>query len=81
MDRGMISEDNIDFLRERKARYLVGTPKSQLKSFEAQLLEKEDWAEVQAGVEVKLVAASRRRAPTNSMCCAVPARGGRRKRP
>jgi transposase len=55
MDRGMISEENIDFLRERKARYLVGTPKSQLKAFEAQLLEKENWAQVQEGVEVKLV--------------------------
>lgn len=55
MDRGMISEDNLDFLRARKARYLVGTPKRQLKQFEAQLLEKENWAEVQPGVEVKLV--------------------------
>ena len=56
MDRGMISEDNIEFLRERQARYIVGTPKSQLKAFAGQLLEKENWAEVQAGVEVKLVA-------------------------
>jgi len=56
LDRGMISEENIDFLRERQARYLVGTPKSQLKKFEAQLLEDKDWAEVQDGVEVKLVA-------------------------
>jgi transposase len=55
MDRGMISEENIDFLRERKARYLVGTPKSQLKAFQAQLLEEENWAQVQEGVEVKLV--------------------------
>jgi hypothetical protein len=31
LDRGMISEENIDFLRARQARYLVGTPKSQLK--------------------------------------------------
>ena len=28
MDRGMVSEDNIEFLRERQAPYLVGTPKS-----------------------------------------------------
>lgn len=56
MDRGMISEDNLDFLRARQARYLVGTPKRGLKQFEAQLLEKENWAQVQAGVEVKLVA-------------------------
>jgi len=55
MDRGMVSEDNIEFLRERQARYIVGTPKSQLKAFEAALLEKENWAEVQDGVEVKLV--------------------------
>ena len=55
MDRGMISEDNLDFLRARQARYLVGTPKSQLKQFAAQLLEKENWTEVQADVEVKLV--------------------------
>jgi transposase len=55
MDRGMISEDNIDFLRARQARYLVGTPKSQLKAFQAQLLDKQNWAEVQKGVEVKLV--------------------------
>lgn len=56
MDRGMISEENIDFLRERQARYLVGTPKSQLKAFQAQLLEQDHWAQVQEGVEVKLVA-------------------------
>lgn len=56
MDRGMISEENIDFLRERGARYLVGTPKSQLKSFAAALLEEKDWTQVQPGVEAKLVA-------------------------
>ena len=56
LDRGMVSEENIDFLRERGARYLVGTPKSQLKQFETALLEQKDWTEVQSGVEVKLVA-------------------------
>ncbi len=56
LDRGMISEENIDFLRERKARYLVGTPKSQLRDFQAQLLDQTHWAQVQEGVEVKLVA-------------------------
>lgn len=55
LDRGMISEENIDFLRERGARYLVGSPKSQLKKFQAQLLERQDWTRVQDGVEVKLV--------------------------
>ena len=56
LDRGMVSEENIDFLRERGARYIVGTPKSQLKAFQAKLLEEEDWTQVQPGVEAKLVA-------------------------
>jgi transposase len=55
LDRGMISEENIDFLRGRQARYIVGTPKAQLKRFQAKLLEEENWQEVQPGVEVKLV--------------------------
>ena len=56
MARGMVSEANIAFLRERKARYLVGTPKSWLRQHEAKLLEKSDWQEAQAGLEVRFVA-------------------------
>jgi hypothetical protein len=55
MDRGMVSEENLEFLRGRKARYLVGTPKSQLRQFEAALLEKEGWSEVEPGVEARLL--------------------------
>jgi transposase len=55
MDRGMTSEENIDFLRSRNARYIVGTPKAQLKQFEAQLLDEKDWTQVQEGVEAKVV--------------------------
>ena len=54
MDRGMVSEKNLEFLRGRTAAYIVGTPKSMLKQFEQHLIQK-DWHEVQAGVEVKLV--------------------------
>jgi transposase len=54
MDRGMVSEKNLEFMRESNARYLVGTPKSLLKRYEQQLLDK-DWEEVQPGVEVRLV--------------------------
>ncbi|MBI2783467.1 MAG: hypothetical protein HYX64_05220, partial [Gammaproteobacteria bacterium] len=42
-------------LRERKARYLVGTPKSWLRAHERTLLEKSDWQTVQDGLEVRLV--------------------------
>ena len=55
MDRGMVSEENIDFLRERKAQYIVGTPKSQLRQFEAALLDQNDWKAVREDVEVKLL--------------------------
>jgi transposase len=53
MDRGMVSDDNIDFLREGGRRYIVGTPKSMLKKFEAELL-KDDWNTIRDGLEVKL---------------------------
>lgn len=54
MDRGMVSEDNLKFLRQRGGSYIVGTPRAMLRRFEQYLTEKE-WHEVQAGVEVKLV--------------------------
>jgi hypothetical protein len=53
MDRGMVSEENLEFMRASGAGYLVGTPKSLLKKFERHLLD-QDWEEVQSGVEVKL---------------------------
>lgn len=53
MDRGMVSEDNLEMLRVVKASYLVGTPKSMLKHFERDLLE-QDWEQVEPEVEVKL---------------------------
>ena len=55
MDRGMISEENLDYLRQKQALYIVGTPKGRLKLFERQLLEKENWHEVEQGVEVKIL--------------------------
>ena len=53
MDRGMISEENLEYLRSGGRRYIVGTPKSRLKRFERELL-KADWHEVREGLEVKL---------------------------
>jgi transposase len=53
MDRGMVSEENIEFLKEEDRRYILGATKSHLKKFEQQLLEK-DWHTVREGLEVKL---------------------------
>jgi transposase len=55
LDRGMVSEKNLEFMRKANARYLVGTPKSMLKKFEQHLLD-QTWEEVQPGVKVRLVA-------------------------
>ncbi len=52
MDRGMVSEDNLVFVRSRQGKYVVGTPKPLLRGFQQQLLA-QDWTEVQPGVQVK----------------------------
>ena len=53
MDRGMTSEDNVEFLKQEGRRYIVGTPKSMLKRFEQELLS-QDWKHVHEGLEVRL---------------------------
>jgi Transposase DDE domain len=55
VDRGLVSEANLAWLRARSAIYLVGTPKSQLKPHQAALLEKSGWQEARPGLEVKLL--------------------------
>lgn len=59
MDRGMVSEENLEWLRWRGALYLVGTPKSQLRSHQAALLEQADWQLVREDLQVKLVTGHR----------------------
>src|SRR5436309_5245723 len=54
-DRGSVSEENLASIRKRGGQYLVGTPRSQMKQFEAELLP-EDWTQVRPEVEVKKVA-------------------------
>ena len=55
MDRGMVSEDNVEFLKAGGRRYILGTPKGKLKQFERELLG-EDWERIRDGLEVKLCA-------------------------
>ena len=54
-DRGIVSEENLAAIRKRGGQYLVGTPRSQMKQFEAELV-KDDWTQVRPEVEVKKVA-------------------------
>jgi transposase len=53
-DRGIVSEENLAAIRKRGGHYLTGTPRSQMKQFEAELL-KDDWTRVRPEVEVKKV--------------------------
>jgi transposase len=54
-DRGIVSEENLAAIRKRDGQYLTGTPRSQMKRFEEELV-KEDWTRVRPEVEVKKVA-------------------------
>jgi transposase len=54
LDRGMVSEAHLEWLRQRGSRYIVGTPKNQLRSFERHLLEG-TWSTIRDGLQVQLV--------------------------
>src|SRR3989441_3378456 len=53
MDRGMTSADNLEWLRETGRRYLVGTPKSELRKWARAIADARDWQTVRDGVEAK----------------------------
>ena len=54
MDRGMVSEEKVAFLKTEGRRYIVGSAKSYLKRFEADLVSEEGWQALHNGVMVKL---------------------------
>ncbi|MBZ5523976.1 MAG: IS1634 family transposase [Acidobacteriia bacterium] len=54
MDRGIVSEANLEAIRKRGGYYLVGTPRKQMKQFEAELLQ-DNWTQVRPQVEVKQI--------------------------
>lgn len=54
MDRGMVSAENIAWLNETGRRYVIGTPKSELKRWARQLADKSDWRRIREDVEVKI---------------------------
>jgi transposase len=52
----MVSEKNVEYLREGGRRYIIGKARNSLKKFERELLS-EDWKQVHEGLEVRLVPA------------------------
>jgi transposase len=53
MDRGMVSADTLAWLHQTGRRYLVGTPKGELRKWARALMDARDWATVRDGVEAK----------------------------
>lgn len=54
MDRGMVSAENIAWLNETHRRYVIGTPKAELRRWARQLEERADWHHIRDDVEVKV---------------------------
>ena len=54
MDRGMSSEATLTWLQQTGRRYLIGTPKAEMKRWRKEITEARDWRQVRDGIEVKL---------------------------
>jgi len=54
MDRGMVSAENIAWLNATGRRYVIGTPRSELKRWARELAEAADWRRIREDVEVKI---------------------------
>jgi transposase len=54
MDRGMTSAENLAWLQQTGRRYLIGTPRGEVKKWSRQVAEEGDWQTVHEGLEVKL---------------------------
>lgn len=54
MDRGMTSAHNLEWLRQGGRRYLIGTPRSEMKKWQRELIDRDGWRSIRDGLEVKL---------------------------
>jgi len=54
-DRGLVSEANLEKLRQRGGQYVVGTPRHQLAVYEKELLEG-SWTQINESVQVQFIA-------------------------
>jgi len=54
MDRGMVSEDNLQWLRDGDRKYVVGAARSELKKWSRDLADESGWEGVREGLEVKM---------------------------
>lgn len=74
MDRGMVSEKTLSLLRSEGRRYIVGTPRGQLRQFEGELSSVEGWQAVTEGLSAKLIEVGE---GERFILCRSKARGGK----
>jgi transposase len=54
MDRGMVSQRNLAWLRETGRRYVIGTPRSELRRWQREIASERDWQMIREDIEVKI---------------------------
>ena len=54
MDRGMVSAENLAWLNQTRRRYVIGTPKAELRRWASQIEDKTDWRHIREDVEVRI---------------------------
>jgi transposase len=54
MDRGMVSAENIAWLQQGNRRYVIGTPRSELRRWARELADATNWREIREDVQVKI---------------------------
>jgi transposase len=54
MDRGMVSAENIAWLQQGNRRYVIGTPRSELRRWARELADTTNWREIREDVRVKI---------------------------
>jgi hypothetical protein len=54
MDQGMVSAENIAWLNATARRYVIGTPRAELRRFAKQIADRADWRQIREDIEVKI---------------------------
>jgi hypothetical protein len=55
MDRGMTSAVNLAWLNATGRRYVIGTPRAELRRFAAEIADTRNWRQIREDIEVKIL--------------------------
>lgn len=77
MDRGMVSKKVLAFLQAGGRRYIVGTPRGQLRAFAEELAQEDGWETITGGLSAKLIVTAE--GSESFILCRSEARGAKEK--